>query len=175
MSDAKALDAQYGQEKAMTSLAAALAGGNLIYESSGMTASLLGASLEAFVIDDEMHAANYRILRGVEVNDDTLCYDAICSAVLNDGHFLGAQTTIDSMERDYLYPGLMDRQTPQGWFEGGELDLWQRAKGSCAGDFGHASSAVFNRPRWMQSSVPISRLFRGAIRDPLEPDLLHRH
>ncbi len=34
MSDAKALDAQYGQEKAMTSLAAALAGGNLIYESS---------------------------------------------------------------------------------------------------------------------------------------------
>ena len=128
MSDAKALDAQYGQEKAMTSLAAALAGGNLIYESSGMTASLLGASLEAFVIDDEMHAANYRILRGVEVNDDTLCYDAICSAVLNDGHFLGAQTTIDSMERDYLYPGLMDRQTPQGWFEGGELDLWQRAR-----------------------------------------------
>ena len=76
----------------MTSLAAALAGGNLIYESSGMTASLLGASLEAFVIDDEMHAANYRILRGVEVNDDTLCYDAICSSVLNDGHFLGAQT-----------------------------------------------------------------------------------
>lgn len=43
MTDAKAIDAQYGAEKGLTSLA----GGNLIYESSGMTASLLGASFEA--------------------------------------------------------------------------------------------------------------------------------
>ena len=44
MTDAKAIDAQYGVEKGMTSLAAGLAGGNLIYESSGMTAaSLLGS------------------------------------------------------------------------------------------------------------------------------------
>ncbi|WP_461308076.1 trimethylamine methyltransferase family protein, partial [Albidovulum sp.] len=42
MTDAKAIDAQYGMEKGITSFAAALAGGNLIYESSGMTASLLG-------------------------------------------------------------------------------------------------------------------------------------
>ncbi|MEM1372736.1 MAG: trimethylamine methyltransferase family protein, partial [Pseudomonadota bacterium] len=35
MTDAKAIDAQYGVEKAMTALAAGLAGGNLIYESSG--------------------------------------------------------------------------------------------------------------------------------------------
>ncbi|MEM9845945.1 MAG: trimethylamine methyltransferase family protein, partial [Pseudomonadota bacterium] len=72
MTDAKAIDAQHGAEKAMTSLAAALAGGNMIYESSGMTASLLGASFEAFVLDDEMHGATYRALRGIEVNDDTL-------------------------------------------------------------------------------------------------------
>ncbi|WP_366513967.1 hypothetical protein [Planktotalea sp.] len=40
MNDAKAIDAQYGVEKGMTSLAAALAGGKLIYESSGMTSAL---------------------------------------------------------------------------------------------------------------------------------------
>ena len=56
MTDAKAIDAQYGVEKGMTSLAAALAGGNLIYESSGMAAALLGVSFEAFILDDEMHA-----------------------------------------------------------------------------------------------------------------------
>ena len=66
MTDAKAIDAQYGVEKGLTSLAAALAGGNLIYESSGMTASLLGASFEAFVLDNEMHSAIYRMLRGIE-------------------------------------------------------------------------------------------------------------
>ena len=71
MTDAKAIDAQYGAEKGLTSLAAALAGGNLIYESSGMTASLLGASFEAFVLDDEMHSNTYRILRGIEVSEET--------------------------------------------------------------------------------------------------------
>jgi hypothetical protein len=58
--------------KGLTSLAAALAGGNLIYESSGMTASLLGASFEAFVLDDEMHSHIYRALRGIEVTEDNL-------------------------------------------------------------------------------------------------------
>ena len=42
MTDAKAIDAQYGIEKALISLAAGLDGGNLVYEFSGMTASLLG-------------------------------------------------------------------------------------------------------------------------------------
>jgi trimethylamine--corrinoid protein Co-methyltransferase len=53
-SDAKAIDAQMGIEKAMSSLGVGLAGCNMIYESSGMTASLLGASFEAMLIDDEM-------------------------------------------------------------------------------------------------------------------------
>ena len=45
MSDAKAPDAQMGMEKALTALACGLAGGNMIYESSGMMASLLGCLL----------------------------------------------------------------------------------------------------------------------------------
>ena len=89
MSDAKAIDAQYGAEKGLTSLAAALAGGNLIYESSGMTASLLGASFEAFILDNEMHSATYRALRGVEVSEENLGYEAICEAVLGDWAFPG--------------------------------------------------------------------------------------
>lgn len=127
MTDAKALDAQYGVEKGLTSLAAALAGGNLIYESSGMTSALLGASFEAFVLDNEMHAANYRILRGIEVSTDTLDYDGICGAVLGEGHFLGGTATIAAMERDYVYPTLADRDTPRGWAEGGALTAWDRA------------------------------------------------
>ncbi|MEO0402055.1 MAG: trimethylamine methyltransferase family protein [Pseudomonadota bacterium] len=127
MTDAKALDAQYGAEKGLTSLAAALAGGNLIYESSGMTAALLGASFESFVLDDEMHAATYRILRGVEVTDDMLGHEAICDAVLGDGHFLGAAQTIAAMERDYVYPTHADRDTPRTWQEGGALSAWDRA------------------------------------------------
>ena len=106
MTDAKAIDAQYGVEKEMTSVAAALAGGNLIYESSGMTAALLGVSFEAFILDDEMHAMTYRTMRGVEVSEENLGFDAICAAILGDGHFLGADHTYKAMERDYHYPKL---------------------------------------------------------------------
>ncbi|WP_438955993.1 trimethylamine methyltransferase family protein [Cognatiyoonia sp.] len=127
MADAKAIDAQLGVEKAMTTLAAALAGGNLIYESSGMTASLLGASFEAFVLDDEMHANTYRILRGCEVTEENLGFDAICEAVLGDGHFLGGAHTLAAMERDYVYPELADRDMPKTWEDGGAQDAWARA------------------------------------------------
>jgi trimethylamine--corrinoid protein Co-methyltransferase len=127
MSDAKAIDAQYGMEKGITSMAAALAGGNLIYESSGMTASLLGASFEAFVLDDEMHSNTYRALRGIEVTDENLGFDAICDAVLGEGHFLGGQHTYSAMERDYFYPSLADRDDPRTWAENGAKDAWARA------------------------------------------------
>lgn len=127
MTDAKAIDAQYGVEKGMTSLAAALAGGNLIYESSGMTAALLGASFEAFILDDDMHAMTYRALRGVEVTADNLGFDAICAAIRGDGHFLGTDHTLQAMERDYHYPKLADRDQPYAWAERGANDVWARA------------------------------------------------
>ena len=128
MTDAKAIDAQYGVEKGMTSLAAALAGGNLIYESSGMTAALLGASFEAFILDDEMHAMTYRVLRGIEVTEENLALDSICRSILTDGHFLGSVDTFAAMERDYHYPKLADRNQPRVWAEEGALDAWARAK-----------------------------------------------
>ncbi|MEM7731424.1 MAG: trimethylamine methyltransferase family protein [Pseudomonadota bacterium] len=128
MTDAKAIDAQYGVEKGMTSLAAALAGANLIYESSGMTASLLGASFEAFVLDDEMHSMSYRALRGVEVTPENLGFEAICDAVLGEGHFLGGDHTIGAMERDYFYPLLADRDNPRTWEEKGAPDAWGMAR-----------------------------------------------
>jgi len=94
MADSKAVDAQMDMEKAISSLATGLAGGNMIYESSGMMASLLGASFEAFVVDDEMHSHVYRVLRGVEVNEATLGFDAIREAITGDGHFLASAQAI---------------------------------------------------------------------------------
>jgi trimethylamine--corrinoid protein Co-methyltransferase len=128
MTDAKAIDAQYGAEKGMTALAAALAGGNLIYESSGMTASLLGASFEAFILDDEMHSGIYRALRGIEVTDENLGFDAIVEAVLGEGHFLGGAHTLAAMERDYFYPTIADRNEPTTWAKMGAPDAWTAAK-----------------------------------------------
>ncbi|MEL7093590.1 MAG: trimethylamine methyltransferase family protein, partial [Pseudomonadota bacterium] len=105
-----------------------LAGGNLIYESSGMTAALLGASFEGFVLDDEMHSMTYRALRGIEVSDDTLGYDAMVAAITGDGHFLGSDHTYRAMERDYFYPALADRDEPRTWAQNGAQTAFDRAK-----------------------------------------------
>ena len=128
MADAKAVDAQMGMEKAMAAVAAGLAGGNMIYESSGMMASLLGASFEAFVADDEMLGHINRLIRGIEVTEDTLGFEAILEAVTGEGHFLGAAHTMAAMQRDYFYPQLADRNDPRSWQESGAVDLWASAK-----------------------------------------------
>ena len=128
MTDAKVPDAQFGMEKGITALAAGLAGGNMIYESSGMMAALLGASFEAFVLDNDMIGHFYRILRGVEVSPEALDFEAIKTAVLGEGHFLGGADTMAAMERDYFYPALADRETPRAWEEAGGLDARARAK-----------------------------------------------
>lgn len=128
MADSKAVDAQMGAEKAMTALATGLAGGNMIYESSGMMASLIGASFEAMVLDNEMLSHVYRAVRGVEVTEETLGYDAICAAVLGDGHFLGGAHTMAAMQRDYVYPDLANRDSPDVWAELGAPDAWSIAR-----------------------------------------------
>ena len=132
MSDAKAVDAQMGMEKALSALAAGLAGANMVYESSGMMASLLGASFEAFVADDEMLSHVQRAIRGIEVNEETLGFETIWEAVTGEGHFLGAQQTMDAMQRDYFYPTLADRNEPKTWAAQGASDLWTRAKARSA-------------------------------------------
>jgi len=70
----------------------------------------------------------YRALRGVEVSEDTLGYEAICDAILGEGHFLGHDQTLQAMERDYLYPDHADRDAPSKWEEQGKPDAWSRAK-----------------------------------------------
>jgi len=128
MADSKLPDAQSGYEKGMTTALAGLAGANLIYESSGMLASLLGASFEQFVIDDELLGYALRAVRGIEVNDDTMNLDIIKDAVLGDGHFLGAAQTLAIMETEYLYPGVGDRSTPDDWQDNGRPDVRHSAQ-----------------------------------------------
>ncbi len=127
MSDAKAVDAQMGMEKALSSLACGLAGANMVYESSGMMASLLGASFEAFILDNEMLSHVYRMIRGIEVTDETLAFETMKNVITGAGHFIGETQTMEAMERDYFYPSLGDRLEPGEWMEKGSEDAWQRA------------------------------------------------
>ena len=128
MSDAKAVDAQMGMEKALSALACGLSGANMVYESAGMMASLLGVSYEAFVIDNEMLSHINRMIRGIEVTEDSMAFEAMKSVITGEGHFLGETQTMEAMERDYYYPKFSDRLEPTAWKEAGATTIEQRAQ-----------------------------------------------
>jgi len=129
MADAKLPDAQSGYEKGYTVTLAAHSGANLIYESAGMHASLLGACLESYVIDNDMLGAINRTVKGIEVNDETLSIDTMRDVCI-DGplHFLGHQQTMELMQKEYLYPDIGDRNSPKEWLEKDRPQLLVEAK-----------------------------------------------
>jgi len=128
MTDAKIPDAQSGGEKGYTVTLAAQAGSCMIHECAGMHASLMGTALESYVIDNDLLGAIQRTVRGIEVSDETLSFDTIRAVVEGEGHFLGHPQTLGLMERDYLYPEVADRLSPDDWREAGARDMRERAR-----------------------------------------------
>src|SRR4030095_15668673 len=86
---------------------------NLIYESAGMHASLLGFSLESLVIDNDTIGAVQRIIKGIDVSEDALAVETIRDACIGGpGHYLGSDQTLALMQRDYIYPAIGGRPSP---------------------------------------------------------------
>ncbi len=127
MSDAKWPDAQMGFEKGITVTAAALAGAE-VSEVCGMMGSLMGCSFEAMVIDNDMLGSIQRMLKGVEVSDETLSFEVIREVVRGPGHYLGHPQTLSLMDSEYLYPNLADRTSQGEWQDAGSADILEAAR-----------------------------------------------
>jgi trimethylamine--corrinoid protein Co-methyltransferase len=127
MTDAKTMDVQAGYEKALTVATAALAGANLVAAYPGIVGSLIGQSFEGMVIDNDMIGNIQRVLRGIEVTDETLSLDVIHDTVFGIGHYLGHAQTLELMQSEYLYPDVADRLTPGAWEELGSKTLYEQA------------------------------------------------
>jgi len=128
MTDSKVPDAQSGAEKAYCHALVGNAGANLIYESAGMHASLLGYSLESILIDNDIIGATQRTIRGIEVDDASLSFETTRDVCLNGpGHYLGSEQTLQLMQSAYLYPVVGDRKSPNEWTDQGALDVTERA------------------------------------------------
>ncbi len=128
MTDSKLADAQAGYEKGYTVALAGHAGADMINLSVGMLGSIMVASPEAMVIDNDMCGAILRSIRGIEVSDATLDLDAMERVVTNDGHYLGEAETLKRMKSDYVYPALADRQSVNDWIEAGQHSIWDKAR-----------------------------------------------
>ncbi len=129
MTDSKLPDIQSGYEKAYNHALVANAGANLLYESAGMVASLLGFSMEQLVIDNDIIGATQRTVRGIDVSEDALSVEAIRETCLGGpNHFLGSQQTLARMQKEYLYPAVGDRSSPKEWHEKGRPLVLDRAR-----------------------------------------------
>ncbi|MEM7561661.1 MAG: trimethylamine methyltransferase family protein [Pseudomonadota bacterium] len=127
MTDSKREDVQAGYEKGYSIAMAAQAGADMINLSVGMLGSIMVASSESLLIDNDMCAAILRSVRGIEVSDDLLDLESIERVVSGEGHFLGEPQTLKLMKTEYVYPELGDRQSVADWLEAGAETIWQRA------------------------------------------------
>jgi trimethylamine---corrinoid protein Co-methyltransferase len=127
MTDAKTPDAQAGYEKGYTVALAAQAGADMINLSVGMLGSIMAASCEALVIDDDMCGAILRSVRGVEISDTAIDLDRIEAVATGVGHYLGEAQTLELMKTEYTYPSLGNRQSIADWKDAGSRTIWDVA------------------------------------------------
>ena len=128
LADAKIPDCQAGAEKGVTSLAAALAGSNFIHHSAGFLEGMITVAYEQYVIDNDINGEIMRLVRGIEVTDETLSIDVIDDVCKGDGHFLGHPQTLALMNSEYLYPEVMDRSNRGDWEARGGPDIRDTAR-----------------------------------------------
>ena len=107
-SDAKAVDVQAAYESAMSSLLVAMSGANYIHDIAGLMEADLTVSYEKLVVDNEILGMCQRVLRGIEVNADTLATDLIIEKGPED-HFAADIHTVDHMIGEFFEPKLANR------------------------------------------------------------------
>jgi trimethylamine--corrinoid protein Co-methyltransferase len=116
-SDAKALDAQAGYEKAITAVPLLFEGADIIY---GVGATDAGSSISyvQMVMDDEAIAGLRRLMQGITVHDleEEM---ALIKAKTPRGNFLGTRHTRRTF-REHWLPGILSRDTYETWQARGE-------------------------------------------------------
>lgn len=132
MCDAKLTDVQAGAEKAMTLSLATLSGATLIYSFAGMLGSIMGISPAQMVIDNEILGASLRVLRGIEVDTETLALPVIDEAAVDPGHYIAHPQTLGMMESEYLYPSMADRSSLSQWLSKPGPDMATKAEAEAA-------------------------------------------
>ena len=125
-SDAKSCDGQHGIEISQNILMAAMSGGNLIHD-VGYIESGMCTSLQSLVIADEVIGQVKRLVRGIEVNDESLALDVIAN-VGPGGNFMAQRHTFDNFKKEWFFPKLFNRRRHQDWDAEGRPDLAANAQ-----------------------------------------------
>jgi trimethylamine--corrinoid protein Co-methyltransferase len=119
-------DAQAGYERGLQILTCALAGADFVHLSVGMLEQMLTASYEQCLIDNEILGAAFRIVRGLEVNRETLALELIKRVGIG-GNYLAEEHTVRHLREVTWFPALTNRAKWDPWLAAGGQDMRQRA------------------------------------------------
>ncbi|MBW2249474.1 MAG: trimethylamine methyltransferase family protein [Deltaproteobacteria bacterium] len=123
-----ALDAQVGYETGMLNLFSALSGADIVIEATSSALENTETSYpEQAIIGDEICSFINRILRGIEVNQETLALDVI-REVGAGGEFLTHSHTMEHFKHEQWDAQLGNRIRRESWEDAGSKDIQARAK-----------------------------------------------
>lgn len=107
-SDSKEMDVQASFESAMSSLLVSMSGANYIHDIAGLLEADLTVSYPKLAVDNEILGMCRRVLRGIEVSDDSLAVDLL----LKKGpgkDYLAEEHTVKHMRGEFYNPELANR------------------------------------------------------------------
>jgi len=127
LTDAKVPDAQAGIEKGTSLLAGALAGADT-FGHCGICGTDHAGSLVWLYLDNEVMEYVKRIVRGFEVNADTLATEVV-REVGPGGNFLAEHHTVEHFRKELWLPGAAwTRESWDAWAAGGKRSMAERIK-----------------------------------------------
>jgi trimethylamine--corrinoid protein Co-methyltransferase len=107
-SDAKSVGVQSTYESAMSALLVAMSGANYIHDIAGLMEADLTVSYEKLAIDNEILGMCQRVLRGIEVNDDTLALELMLRKGPGEDYLVEPHT-VEHMRSEFFVPRLANR------------------------------------------------------------------
>jgi trimethylamine--corrinoid protein Co-methyltransferase len=124
---AKTPDAQYGFEKAIVTLNAALTGGTILNVVGGLHGELTYHPAIA-VLDNDMAGMVGRFLEGIQVNEETLAIDVIEEVGPLPGFFLSHPHTREWWKKEQYVTQVFDQYTYPEWEARGRKGALEYAK-----------------------------------------------
>ncbi|MEM1546275.1 MAG: trimethylamine methyltransferase family protein [Candidatus Methanomethylicia archaeon] len=127
LSDTKTVDYQAGLESSMGILIGALKGVNIV-SGAGMMDFESCQSLEKLVLDNEICGYALRIVKGINVTEETLAINVFNEAI-EKGGFISLKHTMKWFKSEQYFPAkLIDRDSRRKWMDKGSKNAWRRAK-----------------------------------------------
>jgi trimethylamine--corrinoid protein Co-methyltransferase len=125
-SEAKMVDLQAAVESTVQVVLSGLSGATLVHDVGFLDCADIG-SLEMLVLTDEIIGMTRRIMRGVEISDETLMLDLI-DRIGPGGEFLSTRETAKLCRYEIWQPTLMDRNPWVSWEAAGAQTMQDRIR-----------------------------------------------